>query len=128
MITWKDAFKIGIAVGVFFLIAMSGFGWYIGKKIEGVTRGSRRERPIINVTCTTDSHYLVKIQTPNTDLLSQLNEASFFVDGKRVNCQKIEEKEPNTFTCRISESATKGLHTFAITSITFGSMRSVTCP
>jgi len=127
VITWKDAFKIGVAVGIFFVIVMVAFGWYIGRKIEG-TSGVRRERSRINATCFTNSHYLIKIKAPDENFLSQVNEASFFLDGQRVNCQRIEEKEPNTFTCKISELATKGLHTLAIVGKTFGSMTTVSCP
>jgi len=127
VITWKDAFKIGVAVGIFFAMAMGLFGFYIGKKIETVV-GGRGERVQVTTTCVTNSHYLIKIQIPSSDLFSQLSDISFFLDGQKVNCQKIEEKDPNIFACKISERTDKGIHTLVITSGAFGSMRSVICP
>jgi len=138
VITWKDAFKIGVIVGVVVgisvAVVMGLFGWYAGKKIEEIRAIGTLGKPIPNVTCVTGSHYLVQIRVPREDpfarfFLSQLREATFSLDGAKVNCQELSQGEPNGFACKISESTTKGWHSLVIATKYFGRViLGVKCP
>lgn len=134
--TWKEAFKIAIAVGIILLIVYAIFAmvnWYFFKKIERkfeemeeMDRHSSVMR-VMDISCITDSHYIVNLMNPSTKTV-YLDDLNFYIDKSRVTCEGITSIEPGaSATCKIMQFATKGSHSLDISGPNFSSGRSVDC-
>jgi len=134
--TWKEAFKIAVAVGAILLIIYIIFAivnWYLFRKIQkqfeemGESNGYSRVIRVTDVSCITDSHYLVNLMNPSTQTVS-LNDLNFYIDKSRVTCEGISSIEPGaSATCKILQFTTKGSHSLDMSGPNFSSGRSVDC-
>ena len=134
--TWKEAFKIAVAVGAVLLIIYLIFAivnWYIFRKIQkqfekmGESEGYSRVMRVTDVSCITNSYYIVNLMNPSTKTV-YLNDLNFYIDKSRVTCEGITSIEAGaSATCKILQSATKGSHSLDISGPDFTSGRSVDC-
>ena len=134
--TWKEAFKIAIAVGIVLLIIYLIFGivnWYIFTKIKKEfeeIKGGGMDIPrvmIRDASCIADSHYTVTLLNPSTKTV-YLDDLNFYIDKSRVTCEGITSIEPSaSTTCKISQFATKGSHNLDISGPNFSGGTSVDC-
>ena len=134
--TWKEAFKIAIAVGIVILIIYLIFAvvnWYIfgkfQKKFEelGESDGYSRVIRVMDVSCITDSYYTVNLMNPSTKTV-YLDDLNFYIDKSRVTCEGITSIEPGaSTTCKIMQFATKGSHNLDMSGPDFTSSRSAYC-
>jgi len=134
--SWKDAFKIAIAIGVILLIVYlisAMVNWYFLRKFEekfeemGERDGYSGVMRVMDVSCITDSYYTVNLMNPSTKIV-YLDDLNFYIDKSRVTCEGITSIEPGaSTTCKILQFATKGSHSLDISGPNFTSGRSVDC-
>jgi len=134
--TWKEAFKIAVAIGIVLFIIYLIFtivNWYLFRKIQkqfeemGESNGYSRVIRVTDVSCITNSYYIVNLMNPSTKTV-YLNDLNFYIDKSRVTCEGITSIEAGaSATCKILQSATKGSHSLDISGPDFTSGRSVDC-
>lgn len=118
--TWKEAFKIAIAVaivliGVSFIFSGIVY-WLVGRSFQerykelGEIRMDIPRVMIMDVSCVTNSHYIVNLFNSSTKTV-YLEDLNFYIDKSRVTWEGITSIEPGaSATCKILQFATKGSH------------------